>query len=57
VHIKTLRDGLEGWMAGKRFRNLADFKGKLSQAHSADPAVYERAQFMRYFGGKKNVTL
>jgi dihydroorotate dehydrogenase (fumarate) len=57
VHIKTLRDGLEGWMAGKRFRNLADFKGNLSQAHSADPAVYERAQFMRYFGGKKNVTL
>lgn len=57
AHIKTLRDGLEGWMVGKRFRNLADFKGKLSQAHSADPAVYERAQFMRYFGGKKNVTL
>ena len=56
-HIKTLRQGLEAWMAGKRFRNLKDFKGKLSQAKSTDAAVYERAQFMRYFGGKKSVTL
>ncbi|MDD2605792.1 MAG: diguanylate cyclase, partial [Desulfobacteraceae bacterium] len=56
-HIKTLREGLEAWMAGKRFRNLKDFKGKLSQDKSTDPAVYERAQFMRYFGGKKSVTL
>jgi len=56
-HIKTLRQGLEAWMAGKRFRDLKDFKGKLSQAKSTDAAVYERAQFMRYFGGKKSVTL
>jgi dihydroorotate dehydrogenase (fumarate) len=56
-HLKTLREGLEAWMAGKRFKRLADFKGKLSQAKSTDPAVYERAQFMRYFGGKKNVAL
>lgn len=56
-YVKELRDGLESWMAGKKYRSLSDFKGKLSQARSADPAVYERAQFMRYFGGKKNVTL
>ncbi len=55
--IKTLRNGLEQWMATKKFQRLADFKGRLSQARSADPAVYERAQFMRYFGGKKNVKL
>ncbi len=56
-HLKTLREGLEAWMAGKRFKRLADFKGRLSQAKSTNPAIYERAQFMRYFGGKKNVTL
>ncbi|MBI5550522.1 MAG: dihydroorotate dehydrogenase-like protein [Desulfobacterales bacterium] len=56
-YIKELLAGLESWMAGKKYRALADFKGKLSQARSSDPAVYERAQFMRYFGGKKSVTL
>jgi len=56
-YMQELRAGLESWMASKKYRSLSDFKGKLSQARSADPAVYERAQFMRYFGGKKNVTL
>ena len=56
-HLKALIDGLETWMTSKRYSELADFRGNLSQERSADPAVYERAQFMRYFGGKKNVIL
>lgn len=56
-YLRELIGGLENWMAGKKYSRLADFKGKLSQAQSDDPAVYERAQFMRYFGGKTNVTL
>ncbi len=56
-YLKELLDGLEAWMKTKKYSSLADFRGKLSQERSADPAVYERAQFMRYFGGKKNVTL
>jgi dihydroorotate dehydrogenase (fumarate) len=56
-HLKALIDGLESWMTSKRFSELSDFRGKLSQERNADPAVYERAQFMRYFGGKKNVIL
>ena len=39
------------------FDTVPDFKGKLSQAKSADPSVYDRVQFMRYFGGKKNVNV
>ncbi len=50
-HIKTMLDALEGWMAEKGFNSLADFKGKMSQSKSSNPAVYERVQFMRYFGG------
>jgi dihydroorotate dehydrogenase (fumarate) len=57
AYLRELLAGLENWMAAKKYRNLSDFKGKLSQAQSADPAIFERAQFMRYFGGKKNVTL
>jgi dihydroorotate dehydrogenase (fumarate) len=55
--IREMLGGLEAWMTGKRYRDLADFRGKLSQERSADPAIYERAQFMRYFGGKRNVRL
>jgi dihydroorotate dehydrogenase (fumarate) len=57
AYVKELLQGLEKWMAGKNYHRISDFKGKLSQARNADPAVYERAQFMRYFGGKKNVTI
>jgi dihydroorotate dehydrogenase (fumarate) len=52
-YIKTLLDGLEIWMHNKGFRQIADFRGKMSQAKSKDPALYERTQFMKYFGGKK----
>ena len=44
---------LEEWMDNKGFNSLADFRGKMSQAKSSNPAAYERVQFMKYFGGKK----
>ena len=47
--LKTLED----WMGHKGFNTLDDFRGKMSQAKSSDPAAYERVQFMKYFGGKK----
>ena len=56
-YLKKLLSGLENWMTTKRYQKISDFKGKLSQSRSTDPAVFERGQFMRYFGGKKNVTL
>jgi len=43
---------LEEWMAKKGFNSLADFRGKMSQTKSSNPAAYERMQFMKYFGGK-----
>ncbi|MCF8052874.1 MAG: dihydroorotate dehydrogenase-like protein [Desulfobacterales bacterium] len=56
-YLETLLEGLKQWMEKKKFEDLDDFKGRLSQEQSTDPAVYERAQFMRYFGGKESVTL
>jgi dihydroorotate dehydrogenase (fumarate) len=44
-------------MTRKRFESLSDFRGRMSQDQTKDPAIYDRVQFMRYFGGKKNVTL
>ena len=34
------------------YSKLSDFRGKMSQAKSSNPAAYERVQFMKYFGGK-----
>ena len=49
--IQTMLGTLEEWMNGKGFNSLSDFRGKMSQAKSSNPAAYERVQFMRYFGG------
>ena len=50
-HIATMLSTLEEWMKKKGFKSLPEFRGKLSQAKSSNPAVYERVQFMKYFGG------
>jgi dihydroorotate dehydrogenase (fumarate) len=42
---------LGAWMDRHGFRAIADFRGRMSQAESEDPAVYERVQFMRQYGG------
>lgn len=52
-YIQEMLKTVEAWMEGKGFNNLSDFRGKMSQAKSSDPAAYERVQFMKYFGGKK----
>lgn len=56
-YLQTMLAELEQWMESKKYGRLADFRGKLSQERSTDPAAYERAHFMRYYGGKKNVKL
>jgi dihydroorotate dehydrogenase (fumarate) len=54
--ITEMLKTLEEWMVEKNYSSLADFRGKMSQAKSDNPAAYERVQFMRYFGGVKEVT-
>jgi dihydroorotate dehydrogenase (fumarate) len=56
-HIQVMLDRLETWMEKKHFDRLSRFRGKMSQEKSMDPSIYERVQFMRYFGGKKNVQI
>jgi dihydroorotate dehydrogenase (fumarate) len=49
--INTMIADLERWMAGKSYRTIAEFRGKLNQAQAENPAVFERIQFMKYYGG------
>jgi dihydroorotate dehydrogenase (fumarate) len=55
--IREMLNRLEAWMEKKHFDSLPRFRGKMSQDKSTDPSIYERVQFMRYFGGKKNVKM
>lgn len=44
---------IEKWMAEKGYKSIEEFRGKLSQANTMDPAAYERAQFMKHFAGDR----
>ncbi len=50
--IKNMLDDLTSWMDQKKFNKIDDFRGKLSQEKTQNPAAYERMQFMKYFSGK-----
>jgi Dihydroorotate dehydrogenase len=43
---------LEEWMQQTQYRSLDEFRGKLSFANIADPTMYERSQFMKYFSNR-----
>ena len=49
-YIQEVTDTLKNWMSAHHYNKLQDFRGKLSQSKADDPAVYERVQFMKYFG-------
>ncbi len=53
-YLGEMLQRLESWMSRKGFKRLSSFKGRMSQEKSTDPSVYERVQFMKYYGGKKN---
>lgn len=48
---KILNDARK-WMQKKNYKSIEDFKGLMSYKKIKDPAVYERAQFMRYFSDR-----
>jgi dihydroorotate dehydrogenase (fumarate) len=56
AHIETMLADLKAWMQRHDFASLYDFRGRMSQEAASNPAVYERVQFMRYFGGEADVT-
>ncbi len=56
-HLEEMLARLETWMSRKGYQRISGFKGKMSQDNSSDPSIYERVQFMKYYGGKKNVVL
>ncbi len=48
-HLSKMLEEIRKWMESKAYKKIDDFKGKLSQSKSSNPAVYSRVQFMKYF--------
>ena len=48
-HLKNILDELSGWMDKNGYTKIDEFRGKLSYKNIADPKIYERSQFMKYY--------
>jgi dihydroorotate dehydrogenase (fumarate) len=44
--ISDILSGLSEWMDRKGYKNLNDFRGKLSRKNMKDPFIYQRAQYV-----------
>lgn len=51
--ISKMLNELTEWMDKKSFNTLDQFRGKMSQAKTYDPAAYERVQFMKHYSEKE----
>ena len=54
-YIETILKDLQAWMEAQEYHSIHQFQGKMSQEESSNPALYERVQFMKYFGGEKEI--
>jgi dihydroorotate dehydrogenase (fumarate) len=48
-HITQMLDDVTKWMEQEGYDKIDDFRGKMSQAKSSNPAAYERVQFLKNF--------
>lgn len=47
--ITEINEFLKKWMAGKEFKRVSDFRGKLNYRNIEHPALFERSQFMKHY--------
>jgi dihydroorotate dehydrogenase (fumarate) len=49
-HISTMRDGLDAWLDGHGHESVAKIRGIMSHKNVAEPAAFERANYMKLVG-------
>jgi len=49
--VQKIIEYMQTWMNKKGYGNVEDFRAKMSQKTSDNPAAYERVQFMKYYRG------
>jgi dihydroorotate dehydrogenase (fumarate) len=52
-HIRTVEQGLKLWMEEHEYESIKQMQGSMSQLKSADPAAFERAQYIKTIKGYK----
>lgn len=45
--IREILDGMVRWMEAKEYRSVTQMRGSMSQMHVAEPAAYERANYIK----------
>jgi len=46
-HLRGLEQGIAEWMAEREYESVEQLKGSMSQGAVADPAAFERANYLR----------
>ncbi|MCC7518775.1 MAG: dihydroorotate dehydrogenase-like protein [Verrucomicrobiae bacterium] len=54
-HLRVIEQGLRAWMEVREYASVREMRGSLSQEKCPDPAVFERAQYMRALASLKPV--
>ena len=49
--LDAMRKEMTAWMEKNNFKKIEDFRGKMSQKMTANPAAFLRVQFMKHFAG------
>lgn len=52
--VDEILDYLQSFMIKWNFKQISDFRGRLSYSKLSNPVMYERAQFMKYFSGQNS---
>ena len=52
-YIQTILQDMEKWMSKMTMDNIESFRGRLNYKHIPSPAIFERAQFLKYFSSRK----
>jgi dihydroorotate dehydrogenase (fumarate) len=50
-HIRELLSGLETWLAARKLDSVANIRGRMSHRNVADPAAFERANYIKTLRG------
>lgn len=50
-YLNNIRAEMEEWLEKKGFNSISQIKGKLSYKNVENPEIFERMQFLKYYGG------
>jgi dihydroorotate dehydrogenase (fumarate) len=56
-HLRSVEQGVRRWMEAHEYESATQMRGSMSQLRCADPAAFERAQYMRAVKDPQHVAL